>query len=246
MTKAVIIDDEPDARSGLRGLLRQVNIPIEIVGEADDIPSGQRLILRADPDLIFLDVQLQEGTGFHLLARLPDLIAEVIFVTAYDKYAIQAFQMAAFGYLLKPLQISELEEVLQRYQERNASIKTKERSRILVDNSNSDQQKKIVLSNVGGFRVVDLSDIIYLRGEVNYTRFFLNNGDTIMVSRTLRDYENMLSELGFYRCHQSYLLNLSHVVEYRKGEGGQAIMSNGDALDISRRKKADFVSKFLG
>lgn len=246
MIKAIIIDDEPDARSGLRGLLRQVDLPIEILGEAGDIPTAQRLILRTDPDLIFLDVQLREGTGFHLLARLPDLTAEVIFVTAYDKYAIQAFQMAAFGYLLKPLQISELEEILQRYQERNNSIRTKDRSRILVDNSRSEQQKKIVLSNVGGFRVVDLSDIIYLRGEVNYTRFFLKNGDTVMVSRTLRDYENMLSELGFYRCHQSYLLNLSHVVEYRKGEGGQAIMSNGNALDISRRRKADFVGKFLG
>lgn len=246
MIKAVIIDDEPDARSGLRGLLRQVNFPIEILGEAGDIPAAQRLILRTDPDLVFLDVQLQEGTGFHLLARLPDLTADVIFVTAYDKYAIQAFQMAAFGYLLKPLQISELEEILHRYQERNSSIKTKDRNRILVDNSRSEQQKKIVLSNVGGFRVVDLSDIIYLRGEVNYTRFFLANGDTVMVSRTLRDYENMLSELGFYRCHQSFLLNLSHVVEYRKGEGGVAIMSNGDGLDISRRRKADFVSKFIG
>ncbi|MFK7934847.1 MAG: LytR/AlgR family response regulator transcription factor [Saprospiraceae bacterium] len=246
MIKAVIIDDEPDARSGLRGLLRQVDAPIEIVGEAGDIPAAQRLILRTDPDLIFLDVQLQEGTGFHLLARLPDLTAEVIFVTAYDKYAIQAFQMAAFGYLLKPLQISELEELLTRYEERNANLKTKDRNRILVDNSNTEQQKKIVLSNVGGFRVVDLSDIIYLRGEINYTRFFLKNGDTVMVSRTLRDYENMLSELGFYRCHQSFLLNLAHVVEYRKGEGGLAIMSNGDGLDISRRRKADFVSKFLG
>ncbi|MFK7937499.1 MAG: LytR/AlgR family response regulator transcription factor [Saprospiraceae bacterium] len=244
MIRTIIVDDEQHARSTLSGLLKQVDIPLEIIGEAGTLATAKQLVEQTNPDLIFLDVQLKEGTGFNLLEKLPDLKSEVIFVTAYDKYAIQAFQMAAFGYLLKPLQISELDEVLERFQSRFGKVSTAERSRILINNHGADHQKKIVLSNMNGFRVVELSQVIYLRGEVNYTRFFLTTGEQILVSKTLRDYE-LLDEMGFFRIHQSSMINLSHLVEYRRGEGGAVIMTNQDELAVSRRRKQEFIERFF-
>lgn len=247
MIRTILIDDEPAARDTLRELLTQLNLPIEIVGEAGNIQKGKQLIEQHEPDLLFLDVQLKEGTGFHLLQRLSkNLETEVVFVTAFDKYAIRAFQMAAFGYLLKPLEIKALKEVVQRFQQRKEQLAATTRREILMNNEVAGDRKKIIIKNVHGFRIVDLGEVIYLRGEVNYTRFILKNGEQIMVSRTLRDYDNLLSDLGFLRIHQSFLIHLTEVVEYLRGDGGTAIMSNGDELQVSRRRKTAFIGKFLG
>lgn len=247
MIRTVIIDDESNARQTLKSLLRAINAPLEIVAEGDDIAAAKTIIETHQPDLIFLDIQLKTGTGFDLLMKLPNLHSEVIFITAYDNYAIKAFQMAAFGYLLKPLQINELKEVIARFETRfNSKKQSTNRTQILIDNFDENNIKKLVIQNVNGFRVLSLSEIVYLKGEVNYTRFMLKNGEKLMTSKTLKEYEGLLTNFGFYRIHQSFLINLRYVKEYIKGEGGEVIMTNNDHLDVSRRRKQQFMARFLG
>lgn len=247
MIRTVIIDDETNARNTLKSLLQAIDTPLEIVGEGDDVASAKKVIEGEQPDLVFLDIQLKTGTGFDVLQQLTDFNGEIIFVTAYDNYAIKAFQMAAFGYLLKPLQINELKEVTNRFINEFKSKKNNtNRTQILIENFEEGNIKKLVIQNVHGFRVLSLHEIIYLKGEVNYTRFILDKGEKLMTSKTLKEYENLLTNYGFYRIHQSYLINLRYVKEYLKGEGGEVIMTNGDQLDVSRRRKAQFVARFLG
>lgn len=246
MIKAIIIDDEVNARNTLKVFLNSTDKKIQIIGEADDISTGIRLIQQTQPDLIFLDIKLKSGTSFELLAQLPDVAAEVIFVTAYDNYAIRAFQMAAFGYLLKPIQISELNKVLDRYQKVNAPAHLSQHTKILIENFDQHSVKKLVVQNVNGFKVVPLEEIIYLQGEINYTRLFLKGEEKVLTSRTLKEYESFLVDFGFFRIHQSHLINLSHVKEYVKGDGGVIVMNNRQHLNLSRRRKQQFLSRFLG
>ena len=247
MIKTVIIDDEANARSTLRTLIQQTAPGVQVVGEGADVEEAGRLINQLQPDLVFLDIQLKKGTGFDVLRSLNDFDGEIIFVTAYDNYAVRAFQMAAFGYLLKPLQINELKKVLARFQEQYQSKKNnRNRTRILIENFEEGKVKKLVIQHINGFRVISLHEILYLRGEVNYTRFILKNGEKLMTSKTLKEYENLLLDYGFYRIHQSHLINLRYIREYVKGEGGEVIMENGDHLDVSRRRKQQFIVRFLG
>ena len=247
MIKTVIIDDEINARSTLITLLRSIPFPMEIIGEGDDVESAVQLINDRRPDLVFLDIQLKKGTGFDVLKKLEDFRGEIIFVTAYDNYAIKAFQSAAFGYLLKPLKVSELKEVADRFLKQfKARQQGVNRARILIEHFEEGNIKKLVIQNVNGFRVLSLDEIVYLKGEVNYTRFILKTGEKLMTSKTLKEYENILTNYGFYRIHQSYLINLRFVKEYVKGEGGEVIMINNDQLDVSRRRKSEFIARFLG
>lgn len=243
--KIAIIDDEANARLLLRQLLGGLSIPTQIVGEADDVATGVSLLKQNQANLVFLDIQLHSGTGFDILTQLPQLAAEVVFVTAYDQYAIRAFDFAALGYLLKPVRISELREALMRYSERNTNGgKNDQRLQTLLTNA-GNQTDRLVVPDLQGFRVIDPKHIIYLRGEVNYTRFFLTDKTELLSSKTLKDYERLLVDLGFCRIHQSFLINLSHVTSYQRGEGGVVTLSNGDHLDVSRRRKADFMKNFL-
>ncbi|MEZ4828731.1 MAG: LytTR family DNA-binding domain-containing protein [Bacteroidia bacterium] len=249
MIRSVIIDDEWQARKVLRNLLASDFPHVEVVGEGDDIDTGMEAIRTWQPDLVFLDIQLKTGTGFELLTRLGEEDIEVIFVTAYDNYALTAFQFAAFGYLLKPLRLSELQRVLLRFEEqqRLKQQARQERIRVLIESyEDSGQVKKLIVQHVNGFQVIPLQEIVYLKGEDNYTRFILEKGEQALVSKTLKDYEQLLSDFGFYRIHQSYIVNLRHIREYAKGEGGTVTMFNHDELPVSRRKKAGFLKKFLG
>ncbi|MDX2285380.1 MAG: LytTR family DNA-binding domain-containing protein [Bacteroidia bacterium] len=249
MIRSVIIDDESQARKVLRNLLASEFPHVEVVGEGDDVRSGIDAIRSAQPDLVFLDIQLKSGTGFDLLTQLGEAPAEVIFITAYDNYALAAFQFAAFGYLLKPLRISELQKVLQRFeaQQQLRQQARQERIRVLIESyADQGQINKLIVQHVNGFQVLPLHEILYLKGEDNYTRFLMTGGEQTLVSKTLKDYEQLLENYGFYRVHQSYLVNLRHVREYTKGEGGTVTMHNHDELPVSRRKKAGFLKRFLG
>lgn len=244
--RAVLIDDERGARTVLKTLLKTAAPEVKIVGEGDDVDGAVEVIRRTKPDLVFLDIQLRSGTGFDVLEQLADLPGEVIFVTAYDDYAIRAFECAAFGYLLKPVRVSDLQTVMARYKERRqAERDVAGHLRVLIEHYADAQVKKLVVQNVNGFRVLGLNEILYLQGEVNYTRFVLDNGEQLMTSRTLKTYEQILGDFGFYRAHQSHILNLRYVAEYQKGDGGCVVMTNGDVLDVSRRRKAGFLEKFL-
>lgn len=241
----VIIDDESNARDLMRKLLGEQPYNFDIVGEADDVEAGAKLISRLQPDLIFLDIQLKSGTGFDILARLPNIVGEVIFVTAYNQYAIRAFDFAALGYLLKPLRISDLRDTLRRFFDRQASRPSADHRLRTFMTNRQGEENRMVVADVNGFRVLTLPSIVYLRGEINYTRFFLEDKTELLSSKTLKEYERLLSGNGFCRIHQSYLVNISHVTSYQRGEGGVVILSNGDHLDVSRRRKAEFMRYFV-
>ncbi len=248
MIKSVIIDDEAQARSVVRNLLKDSNHPIEVVGEGDDVASGLQVISDTRPDLVFLDIHLRGGSGFDLLSQLEQVPFEVVFVTAYDQYALKAFQCSAFGYLLKPVRLSELRKVLDKLQEqrRLREQARSERIKVLIE-SYEDQGKvqKLIVQNMQGFQVLPLNEIMYLQAEGNYTWFKTTEGERLLVSKTLKDYETLLNDFGFYRIHQSYLVNLRYIKRYLKGEGGSVFMTNEDELPVSRRKKAGFLKRFL-
>lgn len=248
MIRTVIVDDEKIAGKTLKKLLEITNYPIEVVGEGDDIESGIRVICETKPDLVFLDIQLKTGTGFDLLEAIQkeSLSTEIIFVTAYDEFAVKAFRMAALGYILKPVRLEDLNMILERYTDLIAKSGQGTRARVLIGNLDEGKVKKIVVSNNTGFKVLSLDKIVYMQGDVNYTHFILASGEKLITSKTLKEYEGLLKDYGFFRIHQSYLVNLAYVEEYIRADIGTVIMRGKVNLPVSRRRKKEFVQRFLG
>lgn len=249
MIRTILIDDEKDARFILRDMLERNHATrVTVVAEADDVDSGMEAIQKHRPDLVFLDIRMPQGTGFELLEKLGTLDFEVIFITAYDQYAVKAFQFSAFGYLMKPVRISELSQVISRFENQQKLVKqdTEKRIKVLVENYGDDRTiRKIVISNMGGFSVVNIEDILRLEGDRNYTHFILSASERITTSKTLGEYEELLSEHGFFRIHQSTIVNLRHVKGYTKGDGGMVEMIDGKTFPLARNRKAAFVEKFI-
>src|SRR5690554_4542235 len=249
MIKALIIDDEEDARFMLRNnLTEEFKDIIEIVGEAHSVKSGIEAIQKLSPDILFLDIQMKDGTGFDLLEQIPNKTFEVIFCTAYDQFAIKAFQFSALGYLMKPIKSQELVKTVHVAMDHFEKLQTNsdKRLKVLVENYGDDKKiKKIVIPNNKGFFVFSIEDIIRLEGERNYTNFVLKDHPKVLSSKTMKEYETLLSEFGFFRIHQSTLINLRHVVGYTKGESGFINMSDGIDVTISRNRKKEFLNRFL-
>ncbi|MCG8574702.1 MAG: LytTR family DNA-binding domain-containing protein [Flavobacteriales bacterium] len=248
MIRTVIIDDENPARRLLLGMLdRLPNSPIKVVGEADDVNSGVEVIQKTKPDVIFLDVQMHEGTGFDLLQKIENVDFEVVFTTAYNQYAIQAFQFSAFGYLLKPMKLDELKVVVDRLENHLQALKegANNRVKVLMENYQDERKiKKLIINHMKGFDVSLVEDIIRLEGDGNYTNFILTGNRKIMTSTTLGEYEELLYEHGFYRIHQSTIVNLRHITKYYKGVGGKVQMTDGEKFNVSRYRKAGFLEQF--
>lgn len=244
MIKAVIIDDEKDARFNLRRKLERFNV--KVLGEADDVVSGIDLISEVRPAVVFLDVQMKTGTGFDLLEKMDEIDFEVVFVTAFDKYAIKAFQFSAVGYLLKPLKTREMENMIQSLEKRLVSkiAQNEKRLKVLIEQYDSREIKKLAIPSIGGFDVVNIQDIIRMEADRNYTEFHMKDGSTIVSGKTLKSYEEIIIEHGFFRIHQSTVVNLSQVVKYIKSDGGQVMMSDGAQLKIARLRKNDFLALF--
>jgi two-component system, LytTR family, response regulator len=240
--KAVIIDDELTAREMLSGMVEAYAKEVEIAGLADSIDTGAELIKKVKPDVVFLDVGLAEGTGFDLLERFEDPDFEVIFTTAYNKYALQAIKFSALDYLLKPISPSELKAAmlkLKKRKEKESSYFPRESFKILSEGFQhaGDQTKRITLSTSEGIIVVQLNQVIRCEGFRNYTTFYLTTGKSILVSRTLKEFEEMLEDYGFLRIFQSHLVNLSFVKKYNRGRVPSLEMADGSVLPVSRDKK---------
>lgn len=247
MIKAVIIDDEKDARFLLRNLLeRGFAHRVSVIGEANDASPGVELIKELRPDLVFLDVRMQKGTGFDLLKHFEEPDFEVVFITAYDQYAIEAFRFSAFGYLLKPIKTADLEEVISKYELQAAKeLQDDPRLKVLIENhGDGGKMHKLVVSNVDGFKVLFINDIIRLEGDGNYTHFVVEGVGRVTSSKSLGEYEKMLSTYGFFRIHQSNMVNLRHVKGYKKGDGGSVETSDGEVVNVSRHRKAAFLELF--
>lgn len=250
MLHAIIIDDEKNARFLLSDLIqRHFQDRMQVVAEANDVDTGLAVLEKHAVDVVFLDIKMQKGTGFDLLSALKQVDFEVVFVTAFDNFAVKAFDFAAFGYLLKPVKSAELRKVIERLekQARRQREGSDQRLKVLIENYGDEtgRLKRLVISNMDGFRVVDMVDIVRLEASSNYTTFTLTRDRKLMVSRTLGEYEELLHEHGFYRIHQSHIVNLRHVEACLKTDGGQVQMTDGTLLPISRSRKAGFLKRFF-
>jgi len=237
--KALVVDDENKSRNTLIKSIEKYTSDIEIVGDAASVVEALKKIKELQPDLLFLDVQLPDGSGFDILELLPNLNFKIIFVSAYDKYAIDAFKFSAIDYLLKPVEPDLLVRAIEKSKKEDKLQSMEGKLNVLL--SNRKNIEKIALPSANGLELVKVNEIIYCQADSNYTLFHLLDGQKILVSRSLKEYDEILSSQGFFRIHQSYLIKLSFVKKYLKGEGGTVILENGKELDVSRRRKDGFL-----
>jgi two-component system LytT family response regulator len=240
---AVIIDDESSSRNSLRQKLISNCPEIKIIDECENGEQGIEVIETKKPDVVFLDVEMPRMNGFIMLQHLTNRNFELIFTTAYDHYAIQAIRFSALDYLVKPVEIEDLKTAINRVEEKKQQQSSNGRIETLIHNLllEKDQHHRLVTPTHEGLLFTELSDILYLEAESNYTFIFLTDGRKITVTRTLKDFEELLPPHLFIRIHHSHIINKDHIQKYIRGEGGQVIMKNGISLYISRRKKEEFL-----
>ncbi len=240
--RVVIVDDEAIPRKWL-SLAIEKNFPdLEVLDTYDSVESGVAGIKKHNPDLVFLDIEMQDGNAFNLLDELDEINFKIIFTTAHEQYAIKAIKMSALDYLLKPIILDELKKALSRF----TGAPTEEKSaRILSENykNHFSQENKIVLPTQEGYDFAKIKDIIYCASDANYTIIKMLDGSKRIISRTLKEYDEILSQHNFFRIHQSYLINLNHIEKYIRTQQAQIEMCNGDVLQVSRSKKEEFLKR---
>jgi two-component system LytT family response regulator len=243
--KILIVEDEARGRNALKVMLSRIE-NINIIGEAENVDKAISLIDDKNPDLVLLDIEMPFKNGFELLAALPDRTFDVIFTTAYDSYAIKAIKFSAIDYLLKPIDPEELEEAINRVNEKRKKNKSKPQlqfSNLLENLKNKNNQNfKLSLPTSEGSLYIPIENIIRCTSDANYTWFYLTSETKpILVSKTLKDYEELLTDFGFCRIHHSHLINLKFIAKYIKGEGGTVVMLDGTEVEVSRRKREIFL-----
>ncbi len=245
MIRAIIVDDERPARDNLKTLLERNFNNIKIVGEANSCKMGIEVLNNIPTDLLFLDIDLTDGSGFNILEALDKISFQVIFVTAYDEYAIKAFKYSALDYILKPINLGELHHAIEKMEELISKDQPSQLDlqAILNNLQTKEEDRRIAITDKQEIRFVNVSDIVRCQSDNNYTKIYLLNGERYVVSKTLKEYENLLPQSKFFRVHQSHLVNMDHVSKFLREEGGYVVMRNGDQLEISRRKKEDFFKK---
>ena len=245
---ALIVDDEADSREVLRHYLQRYCPQVSICAEAAGVKEALALIGEHKPQLVFLDVEMPYANGFDLLDQVDEVDFETIFVTAYSHYAVKALNMSAAYYLLKPIEIDALVEAVEKVVESLAAREQEQhwQTRVLLENMHAltQDQHKVVLPLIDGFEVVQVRDIIRCAAHDNYTDFYLTDGSTRMICRTLKFYEGVLEEFGFMRVHKSHLVNLQYVKRYKKGKGGQLILTDESVVDVAPAKKKELLERF--
>lgn len=242
---AIIVDDEQDSRETLRAYLIKYCSNIDILKEASNIKEARNAILKYEPQLVFLDVEMPHGNAFDLLEQWETVPFETIFVTAFSKYAIQAFNLSAAHYLLKPLEIEALEKAVSDATERIEKNKLINTAQILLENirTSGTQNRKLVLPLLEGFDIVRANEILYCEADDNFTCFYFKNGKKSMICRSLKFYNEILEPLGFCRIHRSFLVNLDVVVRYNKGKGGSVVLENNKELMVANSRKEGLIEK---
>lgn len=247
MIKAVIIDDDYYSRLILREIIRKNIDNIELAGEAGSVDEGLKIIENSNPDLVLLDISMPDGTGFDLLDKIKKIDFEVIFITAYSEFAIKAFKYSAFDYLMKPISSQDLIAAISRIPATGKvdnTIDYKVLKSNLLSNSESGL-RTIALPDQNGFAIIEVDKIVRCEGLRNYTRIIFKEGEEKVVSRTLLEFENLLTPLGFIRIHRSHLVNLANVVRYIKAQGGMVELKTGELLKVSSKYKGDLLNKLL-
>jgi two-component system LytT family response regulator len=244
--RAILVDDEPDGIRTLKKLL-ELNCPeVEIAATCSNTADAINKIQELKPDLVFLDIRMPNKSGLDMLAEISEIDFEVIFVTAHNEYMLQALQFSAVDYLMKPVDEDRLQEAVQRVEKRLKGKKSEGRAEVLLHNINKagyPMEMRLCLPTQKGFTIVKLEEIIYCEAQRSYTMFRLINNKSIIISKPLFDYDKLLADTVFLRVHKSFLINLMHIKEYMRGEGGTVMMSDGMEVEISRRKKEQFLEK---
>lgn len=240
--RAIIVEDEKHSRETLKNLLEDFCEGVTVVGMANAVDDATVMIATMKPDVVFLDIELQSGTGFDILDRLREAPFEVIFTTAFDQYAIKAVKFSSLDYLLKPIDLDELKIAVEKAKKIKDRETYNEQLKILLKNIKQQPElSKICLSTFDGIEFVNIRDILYCEANGSYTDFKLNNGQKLLVSKHLKEYENLLAEHDFMRVHKGFLINLREVKKYVKSDGGYILMNNDDVVSISRDKKELFI-----
>lgn len=242
--KIIIVDDEKRIRNTLINVLKLHYSNAIVVAEASDVNTAIEAINIHKPDVVLLDIKMPGGTGFDLLKKLMPLTFKVIFITAFDKYAIEAFKFSAVDYLLKPVMPSELVDALKRTEHQLNNENANAKLEVFIANMNniSKEGKKIVLNSQDKMHVISINDIIRCEADGNYTVFVLADKRNIVVSRSLKEYDDMLSPMGFFRSHNSHLINLTFIDHLDKKDGGVLIMKDGSQALVSARKQSELVA----
>jgi len=238
--KTILIDDEPRGLTSLQKLLQMNCEEVDVVGCCSNAAEAIEHIAKLHPQLVFLDIAMPETNGFELLRTLPVIDFEIIFVTAHNNYMTQAFHFSAVDYLLKPVEDNLLTEAVKRAGKRiEEKTGTQQIETFLhnIQNRNVPQKIKLCIPSLRGFQVVEINEIIYCEASSNYTNFHFINRPSICASKPIHEYEELLADSNFVRIHKSFVVNLEHVKEYIRGEGGSVVLSNGDEVEVSRRKK---------
>ncbi len=244
--KVLVIDNEPNLRTAIKALLNAFCPEITVIEEADGVRNGLQKIKTFHPDIVLLDVEMDDGSGFDLMKQVSQPSFQLIFVTAHNKYAIEAFQFSAIDYLLKPVDPDALQKSIQKAAHNIQSRDLSRQIEFLLHHLNGkhDHDKRIVLKDIDNIYFVRVSDILYCLAEGTYTKFYIQKSNPVVVSKNLKEYENILEPLGFIRTHHSYLVNPSKIIRFDKSDGGSLVLEDNHTVPLSQRKK-DAILKIL-
>nr|WP_298922797.1 LytTR family DNA-binding domain-containing protein [uncultured Allomuricauda sp.] len=241
--KVVIVEDEKHSRETLKKLLEEFCEDVKIIATASSVKEAVKVLSVFSPDIVFLDIELQPGVGFDVLNQIKEPNFEIIFTTAFEKYAIKAIKFSSLDYLLKPIDLDELQQAIEKARNRLDKSVSRQQIETLIQNLSQEnpRQEKICLATTSGMEFISIEDIIVCKADGSYTSFILKNKNPLLVSKHLKEYENLLADQQFMRVHNSYLINLKEVKKYIKSDGGYIIMSNDMHVSISPRKKEELI-----
>ena len=243
MMKAVIIDDEKDSRQILANYITKYCPDVKVCGFGESVATGIAEIRKHQPDIVFLDIEMPHGNGFDLLDQVGKITFETVFVTAFNNYAIQALNQSAAYYLLKPIDIDELVKAVEKIKKERSEENYIQHARVLLENRKPGSQK-IMLPTMEGFEIVTIDKILYCEAADNFTKFYFETGSPLMICRTLKYFEEILTDHKFLRIHRSYLINPDFVIRYSKGKGGYVTMKDNQELEVSPTMKKEFLNLF--
>jgi len=243
MIRTLIIDDEENNRQRLAGLIQEHFPNISIVGEADGVASGLKAIEEYNPELVLLDIKMADGDAFDLLQQIKNISFKIIFVTAFEEYALKAFKFSALDYLLKPVAVDDLRIAFDKA-ERQILTQLKLQIATLNGNMRNNNSKTLVLRTAEKIFFIETKDIIRCESDRNYTYFFVKENRKHIASQPLKEYEEILQDHGFFRIHKSHMINLSYIESFDKADGGSIILKDKTELPVARRKKAELLEVF--
>jgi len=243
MIRTIIVEDEENVKISTEVKLKQYCSDVEIIGWSESVAVAIKMIPSLKPDLVFMDIKLADGTGFDILKHLSPISFNVIFITAFNQFAIEAFKFSAIDYLLKPISPNDLIGAVNKIKAKSSVQNIENHLNALYKNleSSSTSEKRLVLNSAECIRIVGVSEVVYCQADINYTRFFLTDNSSIIIAKSLKEYEDFLSDYGFFRCHKSYIINIKHLKSLNKLTL-ELKMSNGSIVVLSQRRKEFLLS----